>query len=449
MKKHVHAARSSLVLVLTLLLSLTAFSILVPHAISLSPAMVKITPSTVSAAPGQNFTIGIDVSDVLDLYGWEFRLGWNASLLEAVKVVEGPFLKTGGITYFSYNLNNSMGYIVAYATILGPVPGVSGTGTLANMTFTVETYGECPLDLVNATLVNSFEQVIPCQLLDGYGSFLRDHDVAVAKVVTSTSIGFPGDIITVNVTAQNQGRFAESFNVTTFANLGMIGKQPLSLGVGASAELVFTWNTSGKTKGDYVILASASTVLNEADTADNNRTADSPVTLLYNGHDIAVIVVRSAKSVIGRGYCTSVTVAVKDFGVFSEVFNVTLSVNSTAIQTKSASLASGGAVELLFTWNTTSFAYGNYTLKGEAELVPGEVYTVDNTLVRGPVLVSIPGDVADPYRLVDIFDVVRIASGYEAVTGSPAYNSDIDINGDGIVDIFDIVTCTANYERSW
>jgi hypothetical protein len=399
--------------------------------------------------PGQNFTVSIDISDVTDLYGWDFRLSWNAPLLEVVKIVEGSLLKTGGMTYFSYDLNGTQGYIVAYATLLGLLPGVSGNGTLASVTFTVESFGGCPLDLVNATLVNSSEQSIPCQLLDGYGSFLYEHNIAVARVGTSPNVGFPGDIITVNVTTQNQGRFAETFNVTACADSAVIGKQLISLGAGISTELTFAWDTWGKAKGDYVILASASVVPNEVDTADNNKTADSPVTLLYNGHDVAVIAVRSARTVVGQGYCTSVAVAVRDYGIFSEVFNVTLSVNATAIQTKTVSLLSGAAAELFFTWNTMTFARGNYTLKAVAELVLGEVYTADNTLVRGPVLVSIPGDVADPYRLVDIFDVVRIASGYEAVTGNPAYNGDIDINGDGIVDIFDIVTCTANYERSW
>lgn len=447
--KNARTMRSSLLLILMLLGSLAVFSNPVPRVASLPSATVKVTPSTVAATPGQNFTVSIDVSDVTDLYGWEFKLSWNAFLLEVVKIVEGSFLKTRGMTYSSYNLNNTQGYMVAYATILGPLPGASGNGTLATMTFSVESFGECPLDLINATLVDSFEQKIPCQLLDGYGSFLYEHNVAITRVGMSANIGFPGDIITINATAQNQGRFAETFNVSACANSEAVGKQLISLGAGASTELMFTWNTSGKAKGDYVILASASVVPNEVDTADNNKTADSPVTLLYNGHDVAVIAVRSAKTVVGQGYCTLVTVTVKDHGIFSEVFNVTLSINATAIQTKTASLLSGALVELSFTWNTTSFAYGNYALKAEAELVPGEVYTMDNKLVGGPVLVSIPGDVAVSYRLVDIFDVVRIASGYEAVTGDPAYNNDIDINSDGIVDIFDVVTCTANYERSW
>ena len=43
-----------------------------------STTTVSVVPSSVTAYVGQNFSIDIAISDVLDLYGWEFKLSWNA-----------------------------------------------------------------------------------------------------------------------------------------------------------------------------------------------------------------------------------------------------------------------------------------------------------------------------------------------------------------------------------
>src|SRR4030065_2024532 len=41
---------------------------------------VFVNPATSHALIGQNITVNIDVSNVTDLYGWEFKLGWNNTI---------------------------------------------------------------------------------------------------------------------------------------------------------------------------------------------------------------------------------------------------------------------------------------------------------------------------------------------------------------------------------
>jgi hypothetical protein len=86
---------------------------------------------------------------------------------------------------------------------------------------------------------------------------------------------------------------------------------------------------------------SASVVPSEVNTTNNNKQADSLITLLYNGHDIAVITVGPSKTVVRHGYSMSITVIVKDYGVFSETFNTTVLANTTAIYVLTVGLQSG------------------------------------------------------------------------------------------------------------
>jgi hypothetical protein len=94
-------------------------------------------------------------------------------------------------------------------------------------------------------------------------------------------------------------------------------------------------------------------------------------------------------------------------------------------------------------------SYGDYLVSACVEPAPGEIDSADNNCTAGWVFVSIPGDVAEPYRLVDIFDVVKITGIYESELGDPQYQANSDIDGNGIIDIFDVVACTSHYEESW
>jgi hypothetical protein len=136
---------------------------------------VSISPQFITASVGQSFSINIDISNVTDLYGWEFKLGWNASLLEETNTVEGSFLKAGGHTFFSYNGSTGEDVVVDCA-LVGLIPGVSGDGTLATVTFYAKGAGECSLHLYYVTLLNSFELPIDCTTVDGFGKFTSSID---------------------------------------------------------------------------------------------------------------------------------------------------------------------------------------------------------------------------------------------------------------------------------
>ncbi len=144
----------------------------------------------------------------------------------------------------------------------------------------------------------------------------------------------------------------------------------------------------------------------------------------------------------------TIDVTVANQGDFSETFGVWLSLHIWPNYVGQVTLNPGEAMVLTYTWNTTAYDYGDYTISAFAEQVSGETDTDDNLLMDGVVLVTIPGDV-DGDHDVDIFDMVAIQSAYNTHKGDTNYEPNYDIDGDGDVDIFDVVIAAGNYGQSW
>jgi hypothetical protein len=102
---------------------------------------------------------------------------------------------------------------------------------------------------------------------------------------------------------------------------------------------------------------------------------------------------------------------------------------------------------LTFTWNTTGFDKGNYTICAYAWPVPGEADTADNTFTNGIIYVGIPGDV-DANNFVEVKDILAVAIAYGTQPGDPKYHPNLDINNDNFIDIKDILTTTLNYGKT-
>jgi len=254
---------------LTFLLAIFIYGVIVT--VGNSPTTtIYVDPPTSMASVSQIFTIDISISNVVDLYGWRFKLRWNSSILDAVHITEGNFLKRGGITFFTSKINNTEGYILADCTLLGNVSGVGGNGTLATINFFVEERGESILDLYDTTLVSSLEQSIAHTVIDGYGYFMI-RDVAITNISPSKTTVTSGEIVYIYVTVENQGDSSETFTVTAFYTLvvdPVIQTQTITLARGVSETIPFTWDTTG-VLGRCMISAEASIVSGETDTFDN------------------------------------------------------------------------------------------------------------------------------------------------------------------------------------
>jgi len=135
-----------------------------------SPTVLYVDPKTVRGTVGQDFVINVNISNVIDLYGWSFKLKWDAAILDVVNVTQGNFLKQHGETFFRPIMNNTAGYISVDCTLLGNISGVDGNGTVATIQFHVKESGYCDLDLYETMLINSLEQTIAHTVSDGHFS---------------------------------------------------------------------------------------------------------------------------------------------------------------------------------------------------------------------------------------------------------------------------------------
>ena len=100
---------------------------------------------------GDTFTLDISAETVIDLAGWQFDIAFDPSILEAVNVSEGNFLKTGGSTTFFQggSIDNAAGKITGLSAAQLSAQGVSGTGSVLQVRFNAKSAGETDLVLQN------------------------------------------------------------------------------------------------------------------------------------------------------------------------------------------------------------------------------------------------------------------------------------------------------------
>ena len=98
---------------------------------------------------GDTFTLNIHAENITDLAGWQFDIAFDPAALEAIEVTEGDFLKTDGLNtlFQSGSIDNAAGKIAGLSAIRLSTQGVTGTGTVLQVTFKAKSAGETELAL--------------------------------------------------------------------------------------------------------------------------------------------------------------------------------------------------------------------------------------------------------------------------------------------------------------
>ena len=314
---------------LILILSLIISTALVSPVIANSTRIYVDPPSIIDETRviGTSFTININVAAVIDLFGFEFKLKYKTAVLTATKITLGPFFPPPGpppygSVIFKEEINDTIGY-VWYSAVAPAIPGigVSGSGTLATVSFTVDDLGGSCLYLsdtsnhrglyVSDTMLSDSEgNPIIHEVYDGH--FVNDpvHDIAITSVTPFATEVIEGQSVDVNVLARNHGNFTESFTVTVYANSTIIGppRTVTDLIPGDRKTLTFTWDTTGVAPSKYIISANTTAVSGETDTTDNsyNMAFDYHkrtyvyVTVTIIKHPVAVFSYSPTKPAIGE-----------------------------------------------------------------------------------------------------------------------------------------------------
>jgi len=156
-------------------------------AAALATATTYVDPANVPGRLGKNASFNISVYDINatrgeDLFAWELKINWTDSKFNFVSAVEGPFLKQGGDTFFASPKATKAGgneTLTLASSLVGAVPGVTGSGVLATVTvyYNTTTTGNF-IDLFGVKLRRSDLNPIPTiVVLDGQFVVPRDWDI--------------------------------------------------------------------------------------------------------------------------------------------------------------------------------------------------------------------------------------------------------------------------------
>jgi hypothetical protein len=231
-----------------------------------------------------NFTYAISFHSgaELILYPWDYSYTPPPDEAKFIEIAQGLSNITGGTTY-----EQSSDLYISYGAWDDWMYGTKNVFALTCEIFTNDTFegvvrpGPYPNTIWEGGIrywfnpfPNGIETVIQRWLPVFFNITNRaiadssPYDVAITGIAAHKVVG-QGFTTMINVTVANQGFFAETFNVTLYANAISLASQTVILASKAYQIITFAWNTTGYSKGNYTIKAVADSVEGEVDTADN------------------------------------------------------------------------------------------------------------------------------------------------------------------------------------
>jgi len=405
---------------------------------------------------GDTFVVHINVTGVSGLWGWQASAKWDPSYLNCTAISWGEFLTLsgGGLQQpsnpYTY-VDNTGGQLyppVAEASTSSAVT-IARPVRLLSMTF--KTLALPPPGGTVIWLTNTKVTMV----VDGVDIFSPPAYIlgdATFKFTIGIQIGGSNYPITIesNVTITNVTPTKNALIFTTSGPTGVIGYINTTTPVGLNKTAIKVFIDGVKlTPPPFPIITTNGThyfIYFEFTLSTHN------ITIQYAIADIATTNITSTKIVVGQGYTVRINATIQNQGDYTETFNITVYANTTIIETKEVTLTSGNLATITFIWNTTGFAYGNYTISAYAWQVEGETDTLDNNCTfAGLVFVTIAGDVTSasgsPDGRVDMRDIGALCSKFMTTPSHLQWNPNYDINDDDVVNMRDIGIACNNFMK--
>ena len=139
--------------------------------ISLNPVEI-IVPPLGDSLP-YNFTVDVNITDVVSLWIFEFKLDYDTSLLDAISVTPGPVVPATRLlspingTGAWIPINDMLGRVSVVCTFLSPAMPYTGSDTLMTINFTATAEGSSALHFNLTRLFDSGAHSISHEKLDG------------------------------------------------------------------------------------------------------------------------------------------------------------------------------------------------------------------------------------------------------------------------------------------
>jgi hypothetical protein len=154
-------------------------------------------PSQTVNNVGDSFTVNISITNVFNLYAYQFKLYYNSTITNGTQVSEGSFLKSGGQTFFwvmnfTDHYDSDHGIVSITCTLTGNLPGTNGNGVLATINFkSLATANSTPLHLADVLLYDNNVSPIPHEEADGTVTIIPEFTslVAFLTLITTSLFG--------------------------------------------------------------------------------------------------------------------------------------------------------------------------------------------------------------------------------------------------------------------
>jgi hypothetical protein len=259
-----------------------------------------------------------------------------------------------GVNIYSTILNNDYGYMSGTSMA---APHVAGVAALIWSVFP-----ELSRDQLRQRLRETADDLGTkgFDIYYGYGRVnawraVAIHNIAIIGISPSKEIVNRGSSVEIYVNVTNKGEDTESFNIILQANETMVQTVNLTLTSGGSATIVFTWNTTNYTIGNYIISAYANPVPGE-DNLTDNTCIDGTVQIIPLV-DIAISKITFSKEYPTVNEAIQIYVTIENRGESMETFSLCVNASNTInslVGTQTITLAPGEALIVNFTWTPTT-----------------------------------------------------------------------------------------------
>jgi len=420
---------------------------------------LAVDPTTTTFGPyppsavGEQFDIKVYIKELDAVWGLTNATIWvdyNTTLIdtEVANVTIAPAWEYAEVNVIHGTIDYVKIFVNTSAFLYGDV-------LVATIKFKIMYQGTYPaVDIsplsLNGTLFDHILEIPQRPEVEGQvrinGFSTAYHDIAITNITVSSRRVTKGEVVTMTVTLENQGNFTENF--TLYITCGQT--RNLTLAPQTSTITIFYLDTSNWTEGNHTLWALVPPCFGDQDPYDNIY-IDGVLEVIYGVHDVAIISVTAAKTVVGQGYTVEIRVKIANEGNFNETFYVKLhgqGVWEWPIGGQMITLSGGATKTLVFLGETRIYGNitlpkGNYTIIAEAFPVPGETDIMDNTLTDGSVVVAMVGDISSdipgvPDGKVDMVDMYEIAKRFGLNYPDPRFVPNYDVDGDYKIDMVDM-----------
>jgi hypothetical protein len=422
---------------------------------SAASTTLAVNPLNSYVTIGHAVNVDINVTDVANLTSWQFTLYFLNAVLNCTGMTEGPFLQTGGGTFFgkiiTNNFNSTHGKLVAYSTLLGTTK-VDGSGVLATITFDTLSVGDSPLHLSDTKLGDEKipPQPIPHTIIDG-SVHVQNFTLTVSTVGSgSVSLNYTvpyyhyGEAVKLTATPDTDWSFqywsgdlsgsaspvtlvmTGNFSVTAY----FLQTPTLQMSPASKTCRVYSENFTVT-----IAVTNAASVTDFKLEIHYNTTLLNYVAVTWNVWGTGTITVDEANG----------NITVSNSGTSISGTQTLTTINFTASFNHIWKVAPGWTNDLtdiiFFQWANVSYPSGpdlRYERGGSSQINVGPDFAYTFSPIQGDV---------DNNGIVELFDLRAVAFYFGFNQGDSGWDdaSKYDLNGDGTIDVYDLRIIAVNF----